>query len=177
MTNRIKKNAKGYGYNYTDLAAVNQYIEELGEVYEQYTKTDEFDHNEYVWTKRIDAETGETIIDLRGAKVVQATLSNGKQNPAQAYGSSLTYARRYSLLMAYGLATTDDDAESLTIPDGYMQQPVTKRPSPYRDKLITLASESGIVLTDIQEQYGLVHNDTEEHYKAAYEQLKKDLGA
>lgn len=29
-------------------------------------------------------------------------------------GSALTYARRYSLLLAYGLATEDDDGASLT---------------------------------------------------------------
>ena len=52
---------------------------------------------------------------IRGCRVVQATLS-GKSNPAQEQGSALTYARRYSLLLAYGLATTDDDAQCLTIP-------------------------------------------------------------
>jgi hypothetical protein len=35
------------------------------------------------------------------------------KNPAQDYGSALTYARRYSLLLAFGLATTDDDGATL----------------------------------------------------------------
>lgn len=39
---------------------------------------------------------------------------SGIKNPAQEQGSALTYARRYSLLMAFGLATEDDDAASLT---------------------------------------------------------------
>lgn len=29
-------------------------------------------------------------------------------------GSAITYARRYSVLLAFGLATTDNDGESLT---------------------------------------------------------------
>jgi hypothetical protein len=57
---------------------------------------------------------GEEKAPRRGCRVVQATLQ-GVKNPAQEQGSALTYARRYSLLMAFGLATEDDDAASLTV--------------------------------------------------------------
>ena len=43
----------------------------------------------------------------------RVTIPAAKQDP-QAYGSALSYAKRYSLLMACGVATTkeDDDAEA-----------------------------------------------------------------
>lgn len=112
MQNRIAKNAKGYGYKYTDLSEIHKLLEENGLSYYQFILT-ENDHD-YVYTVRIDADGNEGK-PIRGARVVLGALSGGKSNPAQDYGSALTYARRYSLLMAYGLSTTDDDAESLTV--------------------------------------------------------------
>jgi hypothetical protein len=112
----IKKNAQGYGYKYTDLAAINDYIESIGETY--YQEIERIEGDDYVVTVRQpalnEAKSTLEVIRIRGCRVVQASLS-GKVNPAQEQGSGLTYARRYSLLMAYGLATEDDDAESLTI--------------------------------------------------------------
>ena len=58
------------------------------------------------------SEDGGEYKKHRGCKIVDAVLS-GIKNPVQEYGSSLTYCRRYSLLMALGLATEDDDAASL----------------------------------------------------------------
>lgn len=104
----IKKNAQGYNYKYTDLAAVNDYIESIGETY--YQEVERIEGDDYIVTVRIDKD-GETKI--RGCRIILATLS-GKNNPAQEAGSGITYARRYSLLMAYGLATEDDDGESMT---------------------------------------------------------------
>lgn len=50
---------------------------------------------------------GETL-DLTGAKVAN-DLGNRGTNSAQAEGSALTYARRYSLSMAFGIASDVDD--------------------------------------------------------------------
>ena len=78
-----------------------------------YQYIERIDGEDYVMTVKII--DGKEQQPLRGCRVVNATLS-GKSNPAQEQGSALTYARRYSLLMAFGLATDDDDAESLTRP-------------------------------------------------------------
>ena len=108
----IKTNTKGYNYKYTDLAGINETLEKLGMSYIQKTETDEKNGNDYVWTKLVYQDNKESEW-VRGAKIVDATLQ-GKSNPAQEYGSALTYARRYSLLMTLGIATTDDDGECLT---------------------------------------------------------------
>ena len=103
----LKKNAKGYGYNYTDLAEINRYLESVNCDYIQRIAVQ--DGNDYIETLRcIEGEWEKEWI--RGSRVIQATLT-GKNNPAQEQGSGLTYARRYSLLMAFGLATTDDDGQ------------------------------------------------------------------
>ena len=105
----IKKNTQGYGYKYTDLSAINDYIESIGETYFQ--AIEPVGDTDYVVTHRL--KDGKETHAIRGSRVVNAPLSN-KSNAAQEWGSALTYARRYSLLLAYGLATEDDDAESLT---------------------------------------------------------------
>lgn len=100
-----------YSYKYVDIAQIHEYLEARGWSYYQYI--DRIDGDDYVMTvKVID---GKESAPLRGARVVNATLI-GVSNPAQEQGSALTYARRYSLLMAFGLATEDDDAQSLSRP-------------------------------------------------------------
>lgn len=108
----LKKTSQGYGYRYTDLAEIHNYLEETGCSY--YQEIDSTELGDYVVTTVLDPEGKETR-KVRGAKVVTANL-DGKQNPAQQMGAALTYARRYSLLMAFGLATEDDDAATLTAP-------------------------------------------------------------
>lgn len=105
----LKKSKQGYGYKYTELAQINDYLEEKGVEYYQYTQTEE--GAEFIYT--VPIVDGKELPARRGCRVIQAALS-GKSNPAQEQGSAITYARRYSLLMAFGLATEDDDAESLT---------------------------------------------------------------
>ena len=109
--NTIKKNKEGYGYTYTDISAINKYCEENGITYYQEVETCEVNSRDYIITYL--TENNETK-RYRGCQIVQATLQ-GIKNPVQEYGSSLTYCRRYSLLMALGLATDDNDAQDLTI--------------------------------------------------------------
>jgi len=105
----LKKSKQGYGYKYTELAQINDYLESKGIEYYQFTQTEE--GNEFIYT--VPIVEGKELPARRGCRIIQAPLS-GKSNPAQEQGSAITYARRYSLLMAFGLATEDDDAESLT---------------------------------------------------------------
>lgn len=113
--NSVKKNKTAdvgkYTYKYVDIAQIHAYLESIGVSYYQFI--DRLDGDDYIMTvKIIDGKESEPI---RGARVVDATLV-GTNNPAQQQGSAITYARRYSLLMAFGLATEDDDAQALSTP-------------------------------------------------------------
>lgn len=92
-----------YSYKYTDLAQIHEEMERQGLRYFQHIETE--NGVDYMVTTLMTAE-GEIIRQCRGCRVVDA---NG-QNPTQEHGKAITYARRYSLLMALGWATDDDDA-------------------------------------------------------------------
>jgi hypothetical protein len=63
-------------------------------------------------------------------------ISNGKlhvpatKHDAQGYGSALTYARRYSLLAACGIAAEDDDGEAASKPKAAPAKPVAQAAAP-----------------------------------------------
>lgn len=81
----IKKNKQGYGYKYTDLAAIHNYLEENDMRYIQ--KIQRIESDDYIMTKRfIDGKWEDEW--LQGCRVVQAEL-NGKSNAAQEQGSRL----------------------------------------------------------------------------------------
>lgn len=96
MENKIvKNNSKGYGYNYASLSDIaNQGYE----IPKMTTGTDVTTGKDYVYY--LDGNNW-----LRGAEIV---IPEGKMNKAQLYGSALTYARRYTVLMALGLCCDDD---------------------------------------------------------------------
>ena len=104
------KNGNKYSYQYVDIAQIHDYLEENKMSYYQYI--DRIDGDDYIMTVKII--DGVEQKPLRGSRVVDATLF-GNDNPAQKQGSALTYARRYSLLMAFGLATEDDDGNELNM--------------------------------------------------------------
>ncbi len=157
METTVKKNKQGYGYKYTDIAQIHEYLESNNMRYYQEIQT--FDGVDYIMTYRcIDGKWEEKPI--RGCRVVDATLQ-GVKNPAQEQGSALTYARRYSLLMAFGLATEDDDAASLSRPKE-SSKPVEKA-TPYQlERIKDLFSEEeqvkalGMVKKDKLEDLTLV---------------------
>ena len=107
MKSTIAKKTEGYGYKYTELADINKYCEMNNIRYYQEIETCEINQKDYIVTYIV---LDDKIEKHRGCQIVEAVLQ-GIKNPVQQYGSSLTYCRRYSLLMALGLATEDDDAQ------------------------------------------------------------------
>ena len=139
----LRKNANGYNYRYTDLAEIHSFLESKGWSYYQYI--DVIDGNDYIMTVCI--KDGKEEPPKRGCRVVEAVLK-GTTNPVQQYGASLTYCRRYSVLMAFGLACSDDDAACCTIPKADAK-PLTK--SELLNKVEALADAKGVPMDEICE--------------------------
>lgn len=144
MKTKVTKNQTAsvgkYSYQYVDIAQIHEYLEANNMSYYQYI--DVVDGNDYIMTVRII--NGEEKPALRGARVVDATLI-GVNNPAQQQGSALTYARRYSLLMAFGLATEDDDAQSLS----EKKEPTQQEADSYK---LTFGKFKGKTLKEVSEE-------------------------
>ena len=145
MKNKVTKNqtakvGEKYSYKYVDIAQIHEYLDANDLGYYQYI--DRIDGDDYIMTVRI--VNGEELPALRGARVVDATLI-GVNNPAQQQGSALTYARRYSLLMAFGLATEDDDAQSLS----EKKEPTQEEADNYK---LTFGKFKGKTLKEVEEE-------------------------
>ena len=159
MSTTIRKNSQGYGYRYTDLAEIHRHMEETGLRYYQEVET--VDGEDFVITHILDA-SDKVIRKCRGCRVVKVSGTNA----AQCYGSALTYARRYSLLLAFGLATADDDAAALTPVEPKAMRPKRKsrdmptasesRNKPYRQAGVEavkhLLDTGALQLSDIQSE-------------------------
>jgi len=142
--NTIRKNSQGYGYRYSDLSEIHRYLETTGERYYQEVET--IDGHDYIITVCTDA-SGKQVRRCRGCRIPQATLA-GKANEAQQYGSGLTYARRYSLLLAYGLCTADDDVKGSERPKARDKcvQAKPKQTEPWNHTLDRTEAVNGISL-------------------------------
>lgn len=130
-----------YSYQYVDIAQIHEYLEEQGMSYYQYIER--IDGDDYIMTVKINSE-GKESLPLRGSRVVDATLF-GNDNPAQKQGSALTYARRYSLLMAFGLATEDNDANDLNI----IKEVTQEEADNYK---LTFGKYKGMTLKEVYEE-------------------------
>lgn len=76
------------------------------------------------------------------------SLSGGRlhvpaaKQDAQGYGSALTYARRYSLMAACGIAPEDDDGNAASKP-ATQQAPITTLTRPQQEEIAALVAETG----------------------------------
>ena len=178
MADKVKKNKEGYGYKYTDLAQIHDYLESTGQSYYQYIETDDIG-NDYIMT--VPIKDGKELPVRRGCRVIQATLS-GKSNPAQEQGSALTYARRYSLLMAFGLATEDDDAAALDKPKQAKAKAPAQQVKPTNktigkakaEALAKLLNENGIRADFVCELFKVSNLSvmTENQHKSVFEHIE-----
>ena len=94
----VKNQSSGYGYKYSNLADLHRAGIEIPKMRVKPTEFGEF-------IEYYDEETKEW---MTGAKIVEFEAKG--MNAAQAYGASLTYARRYTVQMAKSVACDDDDA-------------------------------------------------------------------
>lgn len=106
MADIVANKSKAYGYNYASLGDIAQQGFQIPKM-----KTGTEDGREYVFY--YDSELKEWT---RGALVVVPEMKG--MNTAQQYGSALTYARRYTTLMALSLACDDDKKLEATAPKG-----------------------------------------------------------
>ena len=154
VTKNQTANVGKYSYKYVDIAKIHAYLESIGASYYQYI--DRLEGDDYIMTVKII--DGKESAPLRGCKVVDAKLI-GTSNPAQEQGSAITYARRYSLLMAFGLATEDDDAQSLSKPkktearleelNGYLKPEANRQVQP-EDSVIVKKAKLRALMTSEQ---------------------------
>lgn len=102
MSKIIRNKSDGYGYKYSSLADLAEAGVNIPKMRIKPTEIGEY-------VEYFDGQEWQM-----GAKVV---LVQGKtMNAAQAYGASLTYARRYTVMMAEMIACDDDDQVERTKP-------------------------------------------------------------
>lgn len=104
----VKKMTQGFGYKYSDLSTIHEELEKQRITYYQYVEYDANAGMDYIWTVLV--VNGEELKPRRGCRIV---VGDEMRTLAQAQGSGITYARRYSLLMALGWATEDDDGDGV----------------------------------------------------------------
>ena len=129
MVSTVKKKSNGYNYKYADLAQIHEELEAQGITYYQYIDYDSNADADYVYTVII--KDGKESSPRRGCRIIIGQET--KMSAAQAQGSALTYARRYSLLMALGWATEDDDGA------GAGKQPPLKPKNEFGNKRVNFA--------------------------------------
>ena len=130
----VQNKEQAYGYKYSSLASL-------------------YDAGINIPQMRIDA-TGEFVEYLkggewlRGAKIVVPEMKG--MNAAQAYGSALTYARRYTVMMAESVVCTDDQLLETQAPE---KKPAPK-PTPKEEPKKVVCAACGKELKPYQDANG-----------------------
>lgn len=117
----MPKNAKAYGYKYTDLDTITSVIKPIlarhDISYMQSVGMNEQGQN--ILTTRIFNRDAEYIEDSTILPIIQGT----KNNSAQTLGMAITYMRRYALCAMFGITSDEDvDANTFNAPQQQQQQ-------------------------------------------------------
>lgn len=114
----IRKNTQGFGYNYADLGSILKYVEEHLHLQVKQTIQRDFGDNAFGYIVTSVKPTGGFGEWSEWTAPVPIIVGNDEPNQKrkpsvmQKLGSAITYARRYSIQMALGLAATDDDGQT-----------------------------------------------------------------
>ena len=94
-----------------------------------------------------------------------------KQDP-QGYGSALTYARRYSLMTACGIAPEDDDGNAATKAPAARQQ--APAPKPVDTRPLVAAMEAATTMEELQATFKSAWKESkgDASVKQSYDSLK-----
>lgn len=116
MSNTIKKGGnvnvttktgKNYSFGFVTLAQIHEWLDANGLSYE--ATTQRVEDREYMFITKIDKD-GNKSQPMQAARIPLIEAKGiGVAEVMQDYGSVLAMARRYSLMMVYGLAPADDE--------------------------------------------------------------------
>ena len=103
------KSGATYSYKFITLAQIHEWLEDNGLSYE--ATINRVDGGDYMFITKIDKD-GNKSEPMQGAKIpafIGELKAKSVAEIMQEYGSILAMARRYSLMMVYGLAPADDE--------------------------------------------------------------------
>lgn len=165
------KKGYDYSYGYVDLAGIDKYLEEHKLAYDQEIEivknevTGEI-VGQYIRTQRYKVKEDGSLEEWGTPKRGLPYNPSGSLN-IQEVGSYTTYVRRYSLALAFGLATEDDDGKGAM---SKKQQPVKATPAKATEKVVGITD---VQIKKIKENAdnSIVQNALAYYKKGAIEEL------